>query len=206
MLSTLEKLQTFDATKTIEFTPLGLNPSAALFHWSLPAGTYSLSAGEYFVQVSYNASVGIDYNLNVKVVDPGSTISNAFSIPTPGTFSKNTKVSDWLSSYDIGDVYRFSVDNTSRVGIDIDGYGNSSAHMRLIRDKNNNGSIDTGEEVPLDLTSSPPSSSQDKLVGSNKISWRSGTYNYLLQPGEYFVQVSYDASGGTTYNLNMSVK
>ena len=30
LVSTLEKLQTFDATKTIESTPVGLNPSAAL--------------------------------------------------------------------------------------------------------------------------------------------------------------------------------
>jgi hypothetical protein len=84
------------------------------------------------------------------------------------------------------DIYRFSLGATSNINLTLSGLSND-ADIRLIQDVNNNGIIDSGEEI----TRSSWSSNYSEGINSS------------LGAGNYFVQV-YQYNGDTNYNLSLS--
>jgi hypothetical protein len=115
--------------------------------------------------------------------DPGDTLGTARNWGTlNGTFQASQSVGDT----DLADIYKISIGagnlNASLTGMTAD------ADLRLIRDINNNGSIDYGEI----LSSSTRGGSQDETI------------NFAgLEAGDYYLQVS-RYTGNTSYKLKAS--
>jgi hypothetical protein len=115
--------------------------------------------------------------------DPGDTLGTARNWGTlSGTFQASQSVGDT----DLADIYKVSIGagnlNASLTGMAAD------ADLRLIRDINNNGSIDYGEI----LSSSTRGGTQDETINFSG-----------LEAGDYYLQVS-RYIGNTSYKLKAS--
>jgi hypothetical protein len=118
------------------------------------------------------------------VPDPGNTLGTAYNV---GTLTGTQTFTDSVGSTDTSDIYRFSLGATSNFNLSLTGMSND-ADVRLIRDANNNGIIDTGEVI----ASSTRGSNSDESIN-----------NSSLAAGTYFAQV-YQFSGDTNYTLRLS--
>ena len=111
--------------------------------------------------------------------DPGNSLSNA-EVKSSATFSRTQQVSK-----DDPDFYRFNVNQSGVFKADLTGLS-GDADVKLIQDKNNNGTIDQGEVQAWQ--------------------WEWGTTNEsirkFLQPGTYYVEVNGFASAMKDYTLN----
>jgi hypothetical protein len=142
----------------------------------------SLTAGTYFVQV-YQYIGDTNYTLNLSTDKPSNLL---LTETDAGLLSGTRTFSGSISSMNTSDIYRFSFSATSNINLTLSGLSND-ADIRLIQDANNNGIIDSGEEI---IRSS---------WGSNY----SEGINSSLGAGNYFVQV-YQYNGDTNYNLSLS--
>ena len=170
-----------------------LNSSGNEIVRSAAAGTTAesinrtLDAGTYYLRVyPYSGSSNYNLNLSATPVDyAGNTLSTARDLGTLS--SSNTTYSDWLGSADTNDFYRFSITNTSDLSLVLNGLS-ADADLRLIRDTNNNGLVDSGEV----LQGSYGTGTAAESINVNN-----------LAAGTYYVQV-YPYSGSTNYNLRLS--
>ncbi|MEX0269238.1 C2 family cysteine protease [Leptolyngbyaceae cyanobacterium UHCC 1019] len=158
---------------------------------------HGLAAGEYFIGVkrfsgdtSYTLRLSPDFKSNLLATENnvGTLIgTETFTNPSYSegeTFDRR----NGISSTDTSDYYRFSIGSIRNVSLGLTGIGaGTDLDMRLIRDYNNNGVIDAGEE----LASSNHSSNWNEAINKN------------LEAGDYFVQVN-RYSGASTYSLKMS--
>lgn len=157
-----------------------------------------LAAGDYYVRV-YQFSGDSSFSLDISSTAPSNLVANEFDLGTVGP-SGATRTGS-IGNSNTADVYRFNLDGFYRSG-DIFGTYNSSnlslsltglsadADVRIIRDSNNNGVIDAGEEI---VRSSFAGSSSETINLSG------------LGVGNYFAQV-YQFSGATNYTLNLSAQ
>jgi hypothetical protein len=118
------------------------------------------------------------------VPDPGNTLGTAYNV---GTLTGTQTFTDSVGSTDTSDIYRFSLGATSNFNLSLTGMSND-ADVRLIRDANNNGIIDTGEVI----ASSTRGSNSDESINRSS-----------LAAGTYFAEV-YRFSGDTNYTLRLS--
>ena len=111
--------------------------------------------------------------------DPGNSLSSA-EVKSSGTFSRTQQVSK-----DDPDFYRFNVNQSGVFKADLTGLS-GDADVKLIQDKNNNGTIDQGEVQAWQ--------------------WEWGNTNEsirkFLQPGTYYVEVNGYGSTTKDYTLN----
>ena len=132
------------------------------------------------------AEVAIEQN------DPGDTLATAQNI---GVLGGEKNLSNAINSGNAEDIYQFSLGQTSRVTLDLDGLTDQrsqrSVEMELIVDRNNNGLIDDDDELY--------GSSTDFFASAANITSTLGAANY-------FVRLSRDNdSTNTNYNfLNAS--
>lgn len=151
----------------------------------------SLAAGSYILQTYLSAGTGSDYTLQIssslnnlvsKEIDAGSLLGDPLRPPFNQTNS--------LSLANATDTYRFEMAssghfNASLTGIPTD----NNFDMRLIRDANNNGVVDTGDV----LVSAQAANNSDDAINVRS-----------LALGEYFLQVYRFVGDGGNYNLKMS--
>jgi Bacterial pre-peptidase C-terminal domain len=158
--------------------------------------TQSLNAGTYFVQVSRFGSSRARYKLEMSADGSGGSTGGSAGGSTGGskpgttggslasaesmssaTFSRNEQV----GGSDREDTYRFSLNQSGIFSADVTGLAGNST-VKLVRDANNNGAIDSGE-----------------VLSSNK------TIRRFLNSGTYFLQVSSDNSQSLSYNVGTDV-
>ena len=158
---------------------------------------HGLAAGSYFIGVkrfsgdtSYTLRLSPDFKSNLLATENnvGTLIgSQTFTNPSSSegeSFARR----NGISSTDTSDFYRFSIGGIRNVSLGLTGIGaGADLDMRLIRDYNNNGVIDAGEEI----ANSNHSSNWNEAINKN------------LEAGNYFVQVN-RFSGASNYNLKMS--
>jgi hypothetical protein len=160
------------------------------------------AAGTYFAEVSrydLGSSGDVSYNLQLSSTPSSPTTSPSNLLPTEfevGSLNnlpdQSYSNSEAVGNNDTADVYHFTLDNNGfGYGYDFDlkltGLS-SDADVRLIRDLNRNGIVDTGEEISRSQLGGTTSESLGREIGY----------------GDYFVQV-YQYSGDTSYQLNMQV-
>jgi len=148
----------------------------------------SLSAGTYFAQV-YQYSGSTNYTLRLSNSNSSNLLLNENDL---GTLSSTPMTyTDWVGNTDTSDLYRFNLGVNSNFNLSLTGLSTTSpndADVRLIRDANNNGIVDSGEVIA--------SSTRDVgLEESINLS--------SLSAGTYFAQV-YQYSGSTNYTLRLS--
>ncbi|MGB7443551.1 MAG: pre-peptidase C-terminal domain-containing protein [Coleofasciculaceae cyanobacterium] len=147
----------------------------------------SQSAGNYFAEVRRYApgSIGpLNYDFAIS-----STTSRASNVlHSEGDFGNlwgDRTETGWVGNTDTNDTYRFSLGTYEAVNISLTGLS-ADADVRVIRDSNNNGLVDSGEVVGT----STRGGSASELISGIDLS------------GDYFVQV-YSYSGNTNYTLTL---
>ncbi len=151
-----------------------------------------LSNGDYFVEVR-RYSGDTSYKLRLS----NSYTNDLLGVETDLGGLSGTKVfSGNIDQNNTSDNYRFSVTNTTIpiFGIDLPTYVNVSlsglsadADVRLIRDANGNGLVDSG----------------DVVTGSYRVGTAAELFTSALQTGTYFLQVN-QYMGSTDYHLGIS--
>ena len=147
--------------------------------------TAGLAAGDYYVRVyQYSGSTG--FNLGLSATSP-SAPSNLIATQTDtGVLSGTRTYSGSVGNNSTSSVYHFHLNNTSHFDLTLTGL-NSDADVRLIRDANHNGIVDSGDEI----TRSQWSGTHAEGINTN------------LGAGDYYVQV-YQYTGNTSYHLSLS--
>lgn len=139
----------------------------------------TLDAGTYYVRVLPNAEVNTNYsfNLNAKIVDnAGNTLKNARNI---GTLSGTKTFSDAVSSADINDYYRFTLNNTHNFNLNLSGLS-ANADVQL---------LDTNGNV-IQSSSNTGSSNE--------------TLSTTLNSGTYYVRIYHNDTVRADYTLNLT--
>lgn len=141
-----------------------------------------LTAGTYLVQV-YQVAGSTAYTLRMS----DSPVSEL--LPTEVNLNPLTaaQVTGTVNTRNTSDTYRFDLSTESRLNLTLTGL-TADADVRLIRDANGNGSVDSGEEVAR----SQLDGTRDEAIVLN-----------TLAAGTYFAQV-YQYSGNTPYSLNLT--
>lgn len=139
----------------------------------------TLEAGTYYVRVLPNAEVNTNYslNLNAKIIDnAGNTLKNARNI---GTLSGTKSFSDGVSSADVDDYYRFTLNNTNNFSLNLSGLS-ANADIQL---------LDTNGNV---------------IQSSSNTSSSNETLSTTLNSGTYYVRVYHKDTVRTDYTLNLT--
>lgn len=143
-----------------------------------------LAAGNYFVGVRGYGNT-TNYTLSLTADAAGETLATARNI---GTLTGSRSFTDFLSLQDNSDFYRFSLNTTSNVSINLPGL-TADFDLYLVRDTNANGIIDAGETLAISATDG--SNSPESININN------------LASGIYYVQVR-QFSGEANYTLNLT--
>ncbi|WOD40809.1 pre-peptidase C-terminal domain-containing protein [Nodosilinea sp. E11] len=143
----------------------------------------ALSAGAYFMQV-YQYSGNSNYTLSLDTSLPSNFLTRETEIGPVGlntqTFTGNVSASNTTQ------LYRFNLNTPSTLNASLTGL-TSDVDIRLIRDANNNGIVDAGEEI-----------ARSQLAGS-----ASELISRSLAAGVYYMQV-YRYSGASDYSLALN--
>jgi Calx-beta domain/RTX calcium-binding nonapeptide repeat (4 copies) len=157
----------------------------------------ALGAGTYFVAVQRsNTAINSSYSLNLVAIatppsiaiDPGSTLATAYNI---GNLVGIQQFKEFVGNTDPLDYYKFSLTNTQNIQLLLSGVTQSYLDPYIYQDKNNNGLIDTGEELYSDYASTS----------------RNGVINTTLGAGTYYVGIRQDPSSlnvNSNYSLQLS--
>lgn len=143
----------------------------------------NLAAGRYFVEV-YQYNGNTNYTLQLSSNSLSDLLPTEFNL---GTLTGTQSIGGNITNQNTTDIYRFNLTGNSAFNLSLTGL-TADADVRLIRDANNNGIVDAGEE----LTRSQRASFADEAIN-----WQ------ILSSGNYFVQV-YQYMGETSYRLNLS--
>ncbi|NJL23520.1 MAG: hypothetical protein HC895_26230 [Leptolyngbyaceae cyanobacterium SM1_3_5] len=151
--------------------------SAESLNVDVPSGNYFLGIVRRFSNsaAAYEMTlVGTPYGGN-GLPDPGNTLPAARNL---GTLSGTSSQREYVGNFDLVDFYRFTLNNAGNFQARLN---TSDAATSLFRDANNNGLIDSGEELSF-------GTSRD------------------LQAGTYFLQVARRFSNrSTNYQLDLIV-
>ena len=147
---------------------------------------YNQPIGAYFVQVYQYGASATDYTLRSSSTIPNNLLAEE---DTLGVFVGQTLRTGFVGRNDTSDIYRITIIGSRRISARLSGM-TGDADLRLIRDINNNNLMDLSGEY---------------VVGSATGGTTEETFNQLVPPGEYFLQVTSYGANETNYNLNVSV-
>ncbi|NEQ81849.1 MAG: peptidase [Moorea sp. SIO2I5] len=141
--------------------------------------------GLYFAQVERFApgsSGSVSYDIALSTSDRSNILHTEQDF---GDLSADRSRTGFVGNTDTTDTYEFSIGLFEGVNINLTGLS-SDADLRVIRDSNNNGLVDSGEVIGTSIRGGSLSESISDINLS----------------GDYFVQV-YQFSGNTSYTLNL---
>jgi hypothetical protein len=139
--------------------------------------------GRYFARVNrFSGSSVVNYDLDISTARPSNLLSREVNV---GTLTSDRTFTGTISNSNTADVYSFSLGLFAGVNITLDNLS-SDADIRLIRDGNNNGVVDSGEIV----------------ASSTRGGSLSDTISNINLSGNYLLQV-YQFSGSTNYRMTM---
>ncbi|MGA7936347.1 MAG: S8 family serine peptidase [Kovacikia sp.] len=150
----------------------------------------TLNAGTYYVR-DFQNSGDTDHTLKLSATSnsptdpPSNLLPTEFDLGTLGNATVNLQGS--VGNINTADVYRFNLSTDSSLSLNLIGLS-ADADVRLIQDTNNNGIVDSGEEIAR---------SQNRGTLSESIGLSS------LPAGTYFAQV-YQYSGNANYTLRLA--
>ncbi|MEM9448663.1 MAG: calcium-binding protein [Cyanobacteria bacterium P01_E01_bin.6] len=149
-----------------------------------------LPRGTYFIQLETNASLANPYTFRLAGTpkpgnvfpDPGNSVSQALNL---GELEGRRTLSDYVGDLDETDVYRFTLTQSSNVGVVVSGE-TSTTPVTIFSDSNGNGVFDSSETIAQRPTTSD-------------------SFSTLLSAGTYFIQVGRTLSTVTTqYSLSVT--
>ena len=141
-----------------------------------------------------SAPSSTNYSLNLSatpattkpsIPDPGDTLITEYNV---GLLSGDRSFTQYVGAVDKKDFYRFTLDNTSNVNLNLKGL-NDQIDWLVIYDSNSNDEIDFGEYLTPTVTSGSSSES----------------FSRTLDAGTYYVEVlEYRSQYNTYYTLDLS--
>ncbi|CAD5923915.1 hypothetical protein NO976_00877 [Planktothrix agardhii] len=154
----------------------------------------ALEAGTYYIQVSND--LGTNYDLRLEAAskpattpsNPGNTLNTALDL---GSLISSKSFTDFVGKSDPVDIYRFTLNRNSDVELIV---GRTSVRervdLKLIKDYNNNGQINSVDGDILDSDYTSPGGFNAQITQA-------------LEAGTYYIQVSSEES--TNYDLRVNV-
>ncbi|MEH2324403.1 MAG: M10 family metallopeptidase C-terminal domain-containing protein [Nostoc sp.] len=156
--------------------------------------TTTLGAGNYYVGISQDSNnVNTNYSLQLLATstpgsipsNPGNTLNTAYNI---GALTGERTFTQFVGSVDPVDYYKFSLTGTNDINLVLSGVAQSYVNAFIYYDKNNNGLIDSGEQLASDFASSS----------------RNAQLTTTLGAGNYYVGISQDSNNvNTNYSLQL---
>jgi hypothetical protein len=154
----------------------------------------TLGAGNYYIGISRDSSnVNSNYSLQLSAIsapasiasNPGNTLGTAYNI---GTLSGTQTITEFVGSVDRLDFYKFSLTGTNNISLQLSGVTDNYLYAKLYYDSNNNGLIDSGEQLNSDYAGS----SRNALI------------TRTLGAGNYYIGISQDSSNvNSNYSLTL---
>ncbi|UXE58898.1 MAG: hypothetical protein KA717_23210 [Woronichinia naegeliana WA131] len=155
----------------------------------------TLGAGNYYIGVSqYYSNVNSNYSLQLSATsapasiasNPGNTLSTAYNI---GNLTGTQTITEFVGSVDLFDYYKFSLTGTNDITLQLSGVTQNYLYAKIYYDSNNNGLIDSGDELYSNIAGS----------GYN------AQINTTLGAGNYYIGVSqYYSNVNSNYSLQLS--
>jgi hypothetical protein len=149
----------------------------------------NLTAGTYFLQTYLFSGNNANYRLRMSNGGsrPGNLLTNDINAGTLG----NTPFvdSESASINESEDLFRFTMGSAGNFNASLTGISGGDVDMRLIRDINNNGIVDVGDEV----VRSAAGSTNDEAINVRN-----------LAAGNYFLQTYLFSGNNANYTLKMS--
>ncbi|PZV11511.1 MAG: hypothetical protein DCF22_14395 [Leptolyngbya sp.] len=179
-----------DSGEAIAVSNRGSSSDETINLHGLAAGDYFIGVKRYSGDTSYTLRLSPDFTSNLLATENNvGTLIGTQTFANP-SYSEGESFDrrNGISTTDTSDYYRFSIGSIRNVSLGLTGIGaGADLDMRLIRDYNSNGIIDSGEE----------------LAYSNHGSNWNEAINKNLEAGDYFVQVN-RFGGASTYSLKLS--
>lgn len=179
-----------DAGETIAYSNRGGNSDESINLHNLVSGQYFVGVRRWNGDTNYTLRLSNAFTSNLLAVENNvGVLSGTQSFTNPSSMEGETlDRRNGIATTDSSDLYRFSLNSIRNVSLALTGISaGADLDLRLIRDFNNNGIVDAGEE----LASSTYSSNWNEAINKN------------LEAGDYFVQV-YRWNGNSTYNLRLT--
>jgi hypothetical protein len=142
-----------------------------------------LAPGKYYIRVALKSntpSLNYQFVTAAPIAEPGETPQNAFDI---GTLSGSFTAQDSVSPQDTLDYYKFSLNSFTDLNIGFSGRS-GSAIIRLFQDENNDGLVNSREQLDVKNISQ-------------------GSLSRFLTTGTYFISVG-NYNGATRYDLSLT--
>ncbi|MBD2692391.1 M10 family metallopeptidase C-terminal domain-containing protein [Anabaena catenula FACHB-362] len=154
--------------------------------------TETLGAGNYYVEIGRTSStVNSNYSLQLSATsappsiasDPGNTLTTAYNL---GNLTGTQSITEFVGSVDTRDYYKFSLTATNSISLQLSGVTDNALYARIIYDSNNNGLIDSGDELYYDNANNNFNAQITETLGA----------------GNYYVEIGRTSS---TVNSNYSL-
>lgn len=149
----------------------------------------NLTAGTYFLQSYLFSGNNANYTLRMSNAGfrPGNLLINDTNVGVLG--SSPVSYTDSVSTNDSEDLFGFTMGSAGNFNASLTGISGGDVDMRLIRDSNNNGIVDVGDEV----VRSQAGSTNDEAINIRN-----------LAAGNYFLQTYLFSGSNVNYTLKMS--
>ncbi|WP_413174688.1 Calx-beta domain-containing protein [Anabaena azotica] len=156
--------------------------------------TQTLGAGNYYIGIFQDSTNdNSNYSLQLSATsapasiasNPGNTTSTAYNL---GTLAGTQTITEFVGSVDPVDYYKFSLTGTNEVSLQLSGLTDNFLYARIYYDSNNNGLIDSGEQIYSDY------------AGSS----RNAQTTQTLQAGNYYIGIFQDSTNdNSNYSLTL---
>ncbi|MCW5316966.1 hypothetical protein GTQ43_25060 [Nostoc sp. KVJ3] len=152
------------------------------------------ASGNYYVGISANTNVNSNYSLQLSATsvtpsiasDPGSTLSTAYNI---GNLTGTKSFNEFVGNVDTVDYYKFSLTGTSNITLLLNGVSQYYVNAAIYYDSNNNGLIESGEQLYSDYASNNRNGQITTTLGAS---------------GNYYVGISANTNVNSNYSLQLS--
>ena len=179
-----------DAGETISYSNRGGNNDESINRHNLAAGEYFVGVRRWSGDTNYTLRLSNAFTSNLLAIENNvGVLSGTQYFTNPSSAEGETlDRRNGIATTDSSDLYRFSLNTLRNVSLALTEISTGAdLDLRLIRDANSNGIVDTGEE----LVASTYSSNWNEAINKN------------LEAGDYFVQV-YRWNGNSTYRLKLA--
>ncbi|MEH1819128.1 MAG: hypothetical protein V7L31_08635 [Nostoc sp.] len=156
--------------------------------------TTTLGAGNYYIGITQNSTnVNSNYSLQLAATstppsipsNPGNTLSTAYNI---GNLTSTQTIKEFVGNVDPVDYYKFSLTGTNDITLLLSGVSQYYVNAFIYYDSNNNGLIESGEQLYSDYASNG----------------RNGQITATLGAGNYYVGIAANTNVNSNYSLQLA--
>ncbi|WP_234300981.1 Calx-beta domain-containing protein [Sphaerospermopsis aphanizomenoides] len=176
-----------DTDDDIYYDYWGPSRTSPVINTTLGAGNYYIGISQYYDYSNSNYSLQLSATSAPPSIasDPGNTLGTAYNL---GNLAGTQTITEFVGSADRLDYYKFSLTSTNDISLQLSGVTQNYLYATIYYDSNNNGLIDSGEQV------------YSNYAGPT----RNVQTTQTLQAGNYYVGISqYYNYSNSNYSLTL---